>query len=101
MEMLTCYVLLKTKIDSSFRTGQFSLERYHSPYHLNVSNRTVGLLVYVNVSIPTQQLKYVIKYRDIQINPFEINLSKEKQPVESFYRPLYKTVNIFEMPLQI
>ena len=101
MEMLTCYVLLKTKIDSSFRTGQFSLERYHSPYRLNVSNRTVGLLVYVNVSIPTRQLKYVIKYRDIQIIPFEINLSKEKQPVESFYRPLCKTVNIFEMPLQI
>ena len=94
MEMLTCHMLLKTKIDSSFRTGQFSLERYHSPYRLNVSNSTVGLLVYVNASIPTRQLKYVIKYIDIQIIPFEINLRKE-EPVESFYRPLYKTVNIF------
>ena len=54
MEMLTCHMLLKTKIDSSFRTGQFSLERYHSPYRLNVSNSTVGLLVYVNASIPTR-----------------------------------------------
>lgn len=95
MEMLTCHMLLKTKIDSSFRTGQFSLERYHLPYRLNVSNSTVGLLVYVNASIPTRQLKYVIKYIDIQIIPFEINLRKEEEPVESFYRPLYKTVNIF------
>ena len=95
MEMWTCHMLLKTKIDSSFRTGQFSLERYHSPYRLNVSNSTVGLLVYVNASIPTRQLKYVIKYKDIQIIPFEINLRKEEEPVESFYRPLYKTVNIF------
>ena len=95
MEMLTCHMLLKTKIDSSFRTGQFSLERYHSPYRLNVSNSTVGLLVYVNASIPTRQLKYVIKYIDTQIIPFEINLRKEEEPVESFYRPLYKTVNIF------
>ena len=93
--MLTCHMLLKTKIDSSFRTGQFSLERYHSPYRLNVSNSTVGLLVYVNASIPTRQLKYVIKYKDIQIIPSEINLRKEEEPVESFYRPLYKTVNIF------
>ena len=93
--MLTCHMLLKTKIDSSFRTGQFSLERYHSPYRLNVSNSTVGLLVYVNASIPTRQLKYVIKYKDIQIIPFEINLRKEEEPVESFNRPLYKTVNIF------
>ena len=71
----------ETKIDSSFPSGQFSLEGYHSPYRLyllDLINRRGGLLVYVNVSIPTRQLKYKIKYKNIQIILFKINLRKEK-----------------------
>ena len=60
----------ETKIDSSFPTGEFSLEGYHSWYCLDVSNRRGGLLVYINASIPTRQLKYEIKYKNIQIIPF-------------------------------
>ena len=48
----------ETKTDSSFPTGQFSFKGYHSSNRLDVSNRRGGLLVYVNVSIPTRQLKY-------------------------------------------
>ena len=68
----------ETKIDSSFPTDEFSLEGYHSPYRLDVSNGSDGLLVYINASIPIQQLNYEIKCKDIQIIPFEINLTKEK-----------------------
>ena len=60
----------ETKIDSSFPAGEFSLEGYHSRYCLDVSNRRGGLLVYINASIPTRQLKYEIKYKNIQIIPF-------------------------------
>ena len=49
----------ETKIDSSFPTGRFPLERCHSPYRLDVSNRRGSL----NVFIPTRQLKYKIKYK--------------------------------------
>lgn len=56
----------KTKIDSSFPTGQFSLAGYHSPYRSGVSNRRFGLLVHVNASISARQVKYGIKYKNIQ-----------------------------------
>ena len=79
--------IAETKIDSSFPTGQFSLEGYRSPYRLNVSNRRGRLLIYVNASIPTRYLKYEIKYKSIQIITFEINLRKEKWLVVSIYRP--------------
>ena len=49
----------ETKIDSSFPTGWFSLERCHSPYRLDVSNRRGGL----NVFISTRQVKYKVKYK--------------------------------------
>ena len=41
----------ETEIDSSFPTDQFSLEEYHSPYHLDVSNRRGGLLLYAMTTI--------------------------------------------------
>ena len=69
----------ETKIDSSFPTSQFSLEGYHSPYRLDISNRRSGLLVYVNPSIPTRQLKSEIKYKEIQIISLEINLGSKKR----------------------
>ena len=83
MEILTCYVLLKQKIDSSFPIYQFSLEGYHSPYHLGVRKRRGG----INPSILTRQLKCEIRYKCIQIIPFEINLKKEKCLVVSIYPP--------------
>ena len=48
--------------DRLIYTGQFSLEGYHLSYPLDISNRRGRLLVYVNASIPTRQLKYEIKY---------------------------------------
>ena len=44
-------------------------------------------LVYVNESILTGLLKYQIKYKEIQIISFEINLRKEKWLVVSIFRP--------------
>ena len=88
----------ETKIDSSFPSGQFSFEGYHSPYRLyrlDLINRRRGLLVYVNVSIPTRQLKYKIKRKNIQIILFKINLRKKNG---LWYRPPQKSeyfVNVF------
>ena len=75
----------ETKIDSSFPTSQFSFEGYYSQYCFYVSRG--GLLVYINMSIPTPQLKYGIKYENIQIIPYEINLRKERWRVVSVNHP--------------
>ena len=37
--------IAETKIDNFFSTAQFSLERYHSPYRLDISNRSGGIFV--------------------------------------------------------
>ena len=41
-------IVAETKIDASFPTAQFSAEGYHKPYRLDVSEKTGGILVYVN-----------------------------------------------------
>ena len=97
MEMLIYLCVAERKIDSHLQNSQFFPQGYYSPYRLNASNKwDESLLAYVNVSIPkrqfflvwaarstqrrkylwARQLKYEIKYKDIQIILFEISLRK-------------------------
>ena len=48
--------IAETKIDASFPSAQFVLEGYVSPYRLDVSNRSGGILVYVKSSILSRRL---------------------------------------------
>ena len=76
-----------TKIDASFPSAQFVFEGYNSPYRLDVSNRSRGILVYVKSSILSRRLSCENLCDSIQAVPFEINLRKEKWLVISIYRP--------------
>ena len=82
-----CYPLLpvaETKIETSLPATQFFLEGYHSPYRLDVSHKTCGLLVYVKATIPSRQLS-LPKFQ-FRIKPYlELNLRKEKWLVISIY----------------
>ena len=49
-------IVAKTKIDASFPTAQFSAEGYHKPNRLDVSEKSGGILVYINSSRPSRQL---------------------------------------------
>ena len=66
---------------------QFTLEGYHTPYHLHINNKSGGILVYVKSSIPSSCLCYEELRISIQAITFEINLRKEKWLVISIYRP--------------
>ena len=79
--------IAETKIDASFPSAQFVFEGYHSPYRLDVSNRSGGILVYVKSSIPSRRLSCENLCDSIQAVHFEINLRKEKWLVISIYRP--------------
>ena len=70
--------IAETKIDASFLSAQFVFERYQSPYRLDVSNRSGGILVYVKSSIPSRRLSCENLCDSIQAVPFEINSRKEK-----------------------
>ena len=76
--------IVETKIDYSIPTAQFRLANYHTPYLLDISNKSGGILVYIKSNIPTRQLNCG---KSIQAVPFEINLRKEKWLVISIYRP--------------
>ena len=77
--------IAETKIDASFPSAQFVFEGYHSPYRLDVSNRSGGILVYVKSSIPSRRLSCDNLCDSIQAVPFEINLRKEKWLVISIF----------------
>ena len=79
--------IAETKIDASFPSIQFVFEGYHSPYRLEVSNRSAGIIAYVKSSIPSRRLSCDNLCDSIWAIPFEINLRKEKWVVISIYRP--------------
>ena len=64
-------IVAENKIDVSFPTAQFSVEGYHKPYRLDVSEKSGGILVYINSSIPSRQLT-----AEIWIYPYKQFLSK-------------------------
>ena len=77
----------ETKLDTSFPSAQFTLVGYHIPYHLDINNKSGGILVYVKSSIPSRYLSFEELCISIQAIPFEINLRKEKWLVISIYCP--------------
>ena len=72
---------------ASFPTAQFSAERYHKPYRLDVSEKSGGIFVYINSSIPSRQLHCGNLNLFIQAALFEINLREDKWLVISVYTP--------------
>ena len=79
--------ILETKLDASFPFAQFTLEGYHTPYHLDINNKSGAILVYVKSSVPSRCLSFEELCISIQAIPFEINLRKKKRLVISLYRP--------------
>ena len=80
--------IAETKLGASFPSAQFVFEGYHSPYRLDVSHRSGGILVYVKSSISSRRLSCENLCDSMQaVVPFEINLRKEKCLVISIYRP--------------
>ena len=79
------FAIVETKLDGSFPTSQFELERYYSPFRLDITKQGGGLLVYLKSSIPSRQLSYGSICNSIQAIPFKINLRQEKWLVMSIY----------------
>ena len=85
----------ETETDASFPSAQFFLEGYHSPFRLDISRKSCGLLVYVKATIPSRQLSLPKFQFRIQALLFELNLRKERWLVISIYRPLLDSLSRF------
>ena len=79
--------IAETKIDESFPTSQFPMDKYKLPYRLDKTKTSGGLLVYVLQDIPSKQLKSFPLPIDFQAIPFEINLKNQKWLLISVYNP--------------
>ena len=79
------FTISETKLDGFFHTSQFELDGYYSPFCLDITKQSGGLLMYINSSIPLRQLSYGSLCNSIQAIPFEINLRQEKWLVISIY----------------
>ena len=69
------FLISETKIDSSFLTVQFHIERYTTPYRLERDKYGGGMLLYIRKKITSSLLNY-----DVSIETFfeELNLRKKK-----------------------
>ena len=80
-------VIAEIKIDSSFPTSQFIKNGFKSPYRLDVSGYSGGILVYVRDSLLSKCLGLVSTRPDIQVVPIKINVRKQKWLMLPIYRP--------------
>ena len=80
-------VIAVTKLDASFPTSQFEIPGFKTPYRLDVSSSSGGLLVYVTDRIVSRGLWGAPVQGDIQVIPVELNLRKDKWLLLASYRP--------------
>ena len=79
--------IAETKLDPLFHNSQFLILGFHKPVRMDVSSRRRGLFVYIKPSLPSKMLAKFKLPNNIQIIPFELNLSKDKWLFVSIYKP--------------
>ena len=85
----------ETKLDDSFPTKQFCLKGYSSPFRLDISANSGGVLVYVREHLPSKHLTSFNIPLDMQVIPIELNLRKVKWLIVSVYRPPRQPIDYF------
>jgi len=93
--------IAESKIDNSFPTSQFCIKGFKSPFRLDVNDRSGGMLVYVKVGIPTNQLINLGLPQDIQLIVIELRLKKTKWLCIFIYRPPSQDIDYFLDSLNI
>ena len=93
-DLVDVLTVAESKLDSSFPNLQFSIPNFKSPYRLDITAQSGGLLTYVRADIPSRLLSFNFP-KDIQILPIEINLRKCKWLLLNVYRPPKQNVKYF------
>ena len=87
--------IAETKLDASFPKAQFQLEGYKSPYRLDVSDTSGGILVYVKKGLPSSRQKRFAIPDDIEMIPIEITLKNFKWQIIFIYRNPKQNLDYF------
>ena len=76
----------ETKLDESFTTSKLILPGKKTPFRLDYSDSSGGLLVYARSDILIHQLTSFVFPKGIEVIPLEINLRKTKWCIFVIYR---------------
>ena len=79
--------IAETKLDDTFRTSQFILDGFHSPFRYDRNRHGKESLVYVKHGIPAKELTEYQLPGDIECGFVEINIKKKKWFLAIIYRP--------------
>ena len=72
-DKIDIFLISKTKLDSSFPSGQFVIKGYSTPFRLDRNQNGGGLLLYVREGTPYKILKEYIPKKPMEIFFVEIN----------------------------
>ena len=86
-QYLDVIIIAETKLDDTFPPCQFHIPGFKSPYRLDVTSNSGGLLVHVNEHIISKELRNLKLPKDIQAIPIELNFRKRKWLLLPLYRP--------------
>ena len=79
-------IIAETKLNSSFLNYQFSITGFKTPYRLDISENSGGLLVFIREDIIGKILEGIRIPKDIQVIPLEINIRKTNWLILPIYK---------------
>ena len=88
-------LLSETKLDASFRNGQFLIEGYKNPFRKDRNAFGGGLLLYVKNDIPCKKIRLPTLPHDIECIFIEIKLRKTKYILIGGYNPRKEDISRF------
>ena len=88
-------VTAETKLDASFPKNQFLIPGFKTPYRLDGSDKSGGLLVYVKDCLLATQIKVDYMSPDMQVIPSELNTRRQKWLLLPVYRPPTQKIHFF------
>ena len=94
-ENIDIICISETKLDDSFPASNFLIPGYSSPFRLDVSSTSGGILVFIKENIPSKLLTKLTIPSNLQILPIEVNLRKTKWLILPIYKPPSTTENYF------
>ena len=80
-------IVTETKLDSSFPSGQFSIDGFAKPFHRNRKKNGGGVMIFVRDDIPSKEIKVSFLPSDGECLFIELNIRKVKWLVVGCYHP--------------